>query len=161
MVALPFMVLLAVILEIGFNALSLQTLDLALERASRGLRTGTFQESADGTAAGARLKRAVCNGTFVLFSCDDLRVEVASAAPPSLPQPSDPYDPQTKDWASSFGTRFECPKGADVVIVRAAAPVPRLLWFLDITGRILPDGRQMLVTTRVFQSESYSQKACA
>ncbi len=170
MIAFPFMMLLGVILETGFVTLSQQSLDVALERAARQLRTGAFQNMADGSDPRTRLVSVLCGQTFALFACSDVRIELTSTRTTadtaegggsvSVPLPTDPFDKSTKAWNASFGTRFDCPQGADVVVLRVAVPVPRLLWFLDFTGRVMPDGRQLLISTRVFQSEDYDQTSC-
>nr|WP_245516686.1 TadE/TadG family type IV pilus assembly protein [Methylobacterium segetis] len=74
LIAFPFLALLCLILEAGFVFLSQQTLDVAVDRASRLLRTGEFQDGANGSEPGERLRRLMCGSRVVFFRCDDVRL---------------------------------------------------------------------------------------
>lgn len=160
LLAVPFLMLLGVVAESGLVALEQQTLDLALDRGARQLRTGAFQDGADGSDPGQRFRKIVCNGPVVLFPCTGLRLDVSRSASFSTSQPAEPFDRATKTWTFGFGTRFECPLGSDTVTIRVAVPVTRLFQFLDFTGRIMSDRSQMLIATEVFQVEDYESKPC-
>ena len=158
--AVPFLSLLCVVAEAGVVALEQQTLDLAVDRGVRQLRTGVFQDSAYGSDPSQRFRRIVCSGPSVLFPCTDLRVDVSRATSFSAFQPAEPFDKTNKTWVLGFGMRFDCPQGGDTVTVRVAVPVMRLFRILDFTGRIMSNNSQMLIATAVFRAESYERKPC-
>lgn len=160
LLALPFLALLCVVAESGVAILSQQTLDIAIDRASRQLRTGAFQEGADGVDPTQRFRRVACADAVVLFACSALRIEVTSAPVFSASHATEPFDKTTKTWAKGFGSRFDCPQGGDIVTVRFAVPILRLFRFLDFTGRIMSDRTQLLLSTSVFRAESYPRKNC-
>ncbi|MER2264497.1 TadE/TadG family type IV pilus assembly protein [Methylobacterium oxalidis] len=161
LVAVPFLSLLCVIVEAGFVFLSQQTLDIAVDRASRLLRTGEFQQSADGTEPTGRLRRLMCGNRFVFFRCDDVRLDVTRAGRFSASQVPPAFDSTRKDFVVSFGTRFDCPEGNDVVAVRAAVPVLRPFSFLTIDGQAMSGGRQLLTSTSIFRTEPYQPRSCS
>ncbi|MBA9063685.1 TadE/TadG family type IV pilus assembly protein [Methylobacterium fujisawaense] len=160
LLAAPFLALLGVVAESGVVAIEQQTLDIAVDRSVRQLRTGAFQDGADGSDPSQRLRKLVCAGPSALFPCADLRLDVSRTASFSASQPAEPFDKTTKTWTTGFGTRFECPQGGDTVTVRVAVPVMRLFQMLDFTGRIMSDKSQLLVTTEIFRAEDYEPKPC-
>jgi Flp pilus assembly pilin Flp len=160
LLAAPFLLLLCVVVEAAMMTLSQQTLDSAVDRATRALRTGAFQDAADGNDPTARLRRIMCGGAAVLFRCADLRLDVTRGASFASVRPVDPYDGRRKDWAPGFGSSFQCPQGGDIVAVRAAVPVLRLFNALDFTRHPMGANSQLLVATAVFSTEPYSGKSC-
>jgi Flp pilus assembly protein TadG len=160
LLAAPFLALLGIVAESGMVALEQQTLDIAVDRGVRQLRTGAFQEGADGSDPSQRFRRIVCTGPSVLFPCADLRLDVSRATSFSASQPAEPFDRTTKTWVVGFGTRFDCPQGGDTVTVRVAVPVMRLFQMLDFTGRIMSDKTQLLIATEIFRVEDYESKPC-
>ncbi len=160
LLAAPFLLLLCVVVEAAMMTVSQQTLDGAVDRAMRALRTGTFQDAADGNDPAGRLRRIMCGSAAVLFRCQDLRLDVTRGASFSAVRLAEPYDGQRKDWAPGFGSTFECPLGGDVVAVRAAVPVLRLFNALDFTRHPMGTSAQLIVATAIFHTEPYSGKAC-
>jgi Flp pilus assembly protein TadG len=160
LLAAPFLALLGVVAESGLVTLEQQTLDIAVDRGVRQLRTGIFQDAADGSDPSQRFRKIVCSGPAVLFPCTDLRLDVSRAASFAATSPAEPFDRTKKTWAVGFGTRFDCPQGGDTVTVRVAVPVMRLFQVMDFTGRIMSDKSQMLVTTEIFRAEDYEPKPC-
>ena len=140
--------------------LSQQTLDSAVDRAARALRTGTFQDAADGNDPAGRLRRIMCGSAAVLFRCQDLKLEVTRGSSFAAIRPAEPYDSRTRNWAQSFGSTFQCPQGGDIVAVRVAVPVLRLFNALDVTRQPFGANSQLLVATAIFSTEAYSGKGC-
>lgn len=159
LVGLPFFALLGAIFEIGMCVFTQQNLDNAVDRASRMVFTGAFQEGSDGTPGRDRFKAAVCASAAV-FDCSKLLVEVTVGPTFASQSPSDPYDAGSKSVAQGFGTRFQCPSGNDIVTVRAALPAGRYFGFVDPSGRRLAAGGQLLVSTAVFRAEPYASGKC-
>ncbi|MGH1589643.1 TadE/TadG family type IV pilus assembly protein [Methylobacterium phyllosphaerae] len=160
LLAAPFLALLGVVAESGVVAIEQQTLDIAVDRSIRQLRTGSFQEGSDGSDPSQRFRKIVCSSPTALFPCADLRLDVSRTSSFSTSQPEEPFDRTTKTWAVGFGQRFECPQGGDTVTVRVAVPVMRLFQMLDFTGRIMSDKSQLLIATEIFKVEDYEPKPC-
>lgn len=159
LVAMPFLMLVAAIFECCLVCLGQLTLDTAMDRATRTVFTGTFQEARDGTDPGERMRKGMCAG-YVLFNCADLKIEVTTAPAFAASNARDPYDPEEKGMRKDFGSRFDCPGGNDIVTVRAAATVPRFFPFLDLTRRPVGRDRQLVMSTAVFKTEPYADGRC-
>ena len=160
MLALPFIALLGVVAESGVVVLAQQTLDVSVERGSRLLRTGEFQDRADGSDPAQRLRQLMCGNAGLFFACREVRLDVTRADTFKGSQVTEPYDTRTKSVTQNFGTQFQCPTGGDVIAIRAVVPVLRLFSFVDFTGRRLSDNRQLLVSTVIFRAEPYDAKPC-
>ncbi|WP_238180770.1 TadE/TadG family type IV pilus assembly protein, partial [Methylobacterium trifolii] len=160
LLALPFLGLLCVVVEAALLVFAQQTLDVALARATRALRTGDFQGNADGSDPASRLRKVMCGGTVVFFRCEALRLDMTRATTFKAAQVALPYDSQKKTWAAGFGTRFDCPQGDDIIALRAAVVVPRLFAFLDFTNRSMGPGAQLMFATAIFRAEPYVEKTC-
>lgn len=159
MVALPFLMLLCAVFEAGVLTLSQQTLSNGVDRAGRSVFTGAFQEGYDGTAAAERFRTALCNGP-TLFNCADVKVEVTTSKTFAALSASDPYDATAKALSSTFGSKFQCPTGNDVVTIRAAVVVPRFFTILDLSPRKIGASGQLIVATSVFRAEPYATGRC-
>ncbi|WP_232631377.1 TadE/TadG family type IV pilus assembly protein [Methylobacterium sp. Leaf118] len=160
LVAVPLFMLIAVIMEASILVFAQHGLDVSVERAARLLRTGAFQDGANGSDPSARLRQLLCGARLGLYRCDDLRLDLVRTASFSAKQIVPPYDAERGDWAAGFGNRFDCPTGGSVIMLRAAVPVLRPFNFLDFTGQRMPGGRQLLMTTTVFRTEGYPDKPC-
>lgn len=160
LLAVPVLLLFCVILEAGVLTLAQQTFDSAVGQAARLIRTGSFQDTADGSDPVTRLRKVMCSGPIVLFRCEDLRFDLSRGSTFAATAPTQPYDDQAKTWSTGFGTRFDCPQGNDVVALRAAVPIPRMFTFLDLTKRSMGGALQLMVSTAVFRAEPYSGKTC-
>ena len=160
LLAIPFFALVCIIFEATFLLLSQQTLDGAVDRAARVLRTGEFQDTADGTDPIERMRRLMCRNGAVFFRCEDLRLDVRRSGGFAAAQPTEPYDSTKKDWVAGFGTHFDCPAGGDIIALRAAVPVMRPFSALNFTGQIMAGSRQLLITTTIFRTEPYAGRSC-
>ena len=159
--AVPFLALLCVVVESAMMTFAQQTLDIAMSRATRVLRTGEFQDAANGMDPAERLRQVMCGGSAVVFfRCRDLELDLTRSASFSTSQVTPPYDSQKKSRADGFGTHFQCPQGDDVVALRAAVPVLRLFGFMDFTRQRIGANLQLLVATSIFRTEPYSGKSC-
>jgi Flp pilus assembly protein TadG len=159
MILMPLLMILGAVFEAGLLTLSQQTLDAGVDRAGRAVFTGAFQDTADGSDPATRFRTALCNGP-TLFDCTAVRIEVTTAKTFSATALADPYDANAKALATSFGARFQCPAGNDVVTVRAAVTVPQFFTILDLSPRKVGSGSQLLVATAVFRAEPYAAGRC-
>lgn len=161
LLAIPFFGLLGVIVQAGLLLLAQQTLDMTVGRAARLLRTGEFQDAANGSDPATRLRTVLCGSTLILFRCDDLKLDLTRAASFSQAQVVPAYDSARKGWASGFGSHFDCPAGDDVVSLRVAVPVLGPFNLLDFTGQPMAGGQRLLTSTAIFRAEPYSGKSCS
>ena len=74
-VALPFIAVVVAIIELSLTLLANESLDLTARIAGRLVMTGQAQTAA---YTAATYRTAVCNDLSVLFSCDDLYINVAT-----------------------------------------------------------------------------------
>lgn len=161
LVALPLFALLAVIMEASILVFAQHGLDLSVERAARVLRTGAFQDGANGGDPAQRLRGLLCGTGLGLYRCDEIRLDLVRAAAFSARQIAPAYDAARGDWAAGFGTHFDCPTGGSVVTLRVAVPVLRPFNFLDFTGQHMPGNKQLLTATTVFRTEGFADRPCA
>jgi hypothetical protein len=159
MIGLPFFLLISAVFEGALLCMAQLTLDESLDQAARQVFTGTFQKGADGTDPGARLRKLMCEGRAVIFSCADLKIEVAVSPTFTTIAPRDPYDAQNKAIASGFGSAFACPAGNDVVVIRAVSTAPHVMP-VNLTGQPVGQFKQMIAATAVFQAEPYTSGKC-
>lgn len=158
LLSVPFTLLLCAILEAGLVLLQQQSLSAAVDRAGRPLSTGAFQSGADGSAPAERFAALLCRQ--YAFDCSRLKVEVTASPTVASQSVSQPYDAANRTMTEGFGTRFQCPAGDQLVIVRAAAPIPQVFSFLDFSGRKLATGERLIIATAVFRSEPFSKRNC-
>lgn len=162
LVAMPFLGLICVTIEAIFLLVCQLTLDIAVDRAERQMRTGEFQDGASSLDPAERLRLFMCQSGPVLFRCSDLRIEVrrGNGAASATLMPA-PYDSTKGDWATDFGSHFDCPAGGDVITLRAAVPVMRPFNFLKSSDHSMVGQRELLISTTIFRTEPYVDKACS
>lgn len=159
MVAVPFLLLLGAIIEAGMLILAQQLLDDALDRGGRAVFTGVYQDAAGTKPPVDRLVAEMCRGP-VLFDCTKLKVEMTTASTFSANAAASPYDSTTGTASSTFGTRFTCPQGSDIVTIRAAVVIPRFFGFTGIVALPVSATAQMITATTVFRAEPYPVGTC-
>ena len=161
LVAVPLFTLVAVIVEAAFLVFAQHGLDVSVERVARLVRTGEFQDAANGDDPSTRLRDLLCRSGIGLYRCEEMRLDLVHSATFAVDRIAPAYDADRGDWAAGFGTRFTCPGGGGIVALRVAVPVLRPFGFLDVTGQRMPDGRQLLTATALFRTEAYAEKPCA
>ena len=159
MVGMPFFALVCALFEAGLLLLSQQTLDNAMDYAARTVFTGAFQEGYDGTPAADRLRKAVCS-QVTTFPCADVLIDVTTSSTFAARSLTSPYDAATKGVANSFGKKFQCPSGNDVVTVRAAVTVPRYFGFMDPDVMAIGKTARLIVSTVILRAEPYAAGKC-
>ena len=160
LVAMPFFMLLFATIQVAFTIWATQNLDYALDKTARSLFTGQFQLANSGQPDPAvlldRLKTNLCGSGILLpvFDCQNIKLDVvlsSSYANVSVPSA---FDPITRNWTTSAGTLYSCPKPGVIVIVSAAAKFPGFFSFLT-SPQIFVDGSQLFQSTAVFRTEPY------
>ncbi|MCJ2109585.1 pilus assembly protein [Methylobacterium sp. E-041] len=171
LVAMPFIALLAMVLQTALLIWASRDLDDALQRAGRTIYTGEFQTSNAGQSdAGtllAAMKTAICGTTasrvVTVFDCDTLKLDVAlgsSFAGSTIPTP---LDTKTRDWSKGFGSNYACAQPGSIVVVTAAVKQRVAFGFLYASLPSFGDGSRLLQSTAVFRTEPYdtsSSKSC-
>ncbi|WP_245524306.1 TadE/TadG family type IV pilus assembly protein [Methylobacterium nonmethylotrophicum] len=167
LIAMPFLCLVAAIIETALAFFAGQVLDNAVSNAARQLYTGQFQtaRSSDpappaGTTAQQvalqKFKDAVCNGRVTIFACSDIKVDVLTLSDGTDYTPQSPVDSGTKAWRTSpttFGTQYQNPGSNQIVIVQAAVEFPVFFSFLN--PNTLANGKRVLQSTVAFRTEPY------
>ncbi|RYF23391.1 MAG: pilus assembly protein [Oxalobacteraceae bacterium] len=163
LVAMPFIGLLAVILQTVLMVWTTRNLDDALQRAGRTIYTGQFQRANTGqTDAGTlltKIKTSMCgtNASRIVtaFDCSTLKLNVAlssSFANGSVPAA---LDSKTGDWAQGFGASYACAQPGAIVVFTAAVKYRVAFSFLYAGLPGFGDGARLLQSTAVFRTEPY------
>lgn len=163
LVALPFLSLLAVILQVVLIVWTARNLDDALQRAGRTIYTGQFQKAntgqTDASTLLAKMKTAMCGtsaaSVATIFDCNTLKLDVAlsnSFANGAVPTP---LDVKTGDWTKGFGTNYACAQPGAIVVVTAAVKFRVVFSFLYAGFPGFSDGARLLQSTAVFRTEPY------
>ncbi|WP_245295842.1 TadE family protein [Methylobacterium sp. C1] len=171
LIALPFLSLLAVIVQTAIMVWTARNLDDALQRAGRTIYTGQFQKANTGQSDSATLlaamKTAMCgtNASRIagLFDCGSLKLNVAVSSTFASGAVPTPLDPNTKDWSKGFGTNYSCAQPGDIVVFTAAVKYRLAFSFLYAGMPGFSDGSRLIQSTAVFRTEPYdtsSGKGC-
>ncbi|WP_019905271.1 TadE/TadG family type IV pilus assembly protein [Methylobacterium sp. 77] len=161
LVGLPFVLLVGAMLEAFMFTIAQTSFDNALDRAGRAVFTGTFQQGADSTDPAARLIKEMCkDATYFNCSADKIKIEVTAAGMDDEPVACSPYDATSQTISSSFGKKFQCPNGDDIVSICATAAIPRYFPTSKLTLPPLPNNEQMIRSMVVFRAEPYAQGKC-
>jgi pilus assembly protein Flp/PilA len=167
LIAMPFLGLVAAIIETALAFFAGQVLDNAVSNAARQLYTGQFQaaRSADpappqGTTAQQvalqKFKDAICEGPVIIFDCTDVKVDVLAMADNTDYTPPSPVDANTRTWRSTptvFGTQYQNPGSNQIAIVQAAVEYPVFFSFLN--PNTLANGKRVLQSTVAFRTEPF------
>ncbi|GJD47990.1 hypothetical protein OPKNFCMD_0703 [Methylobacterium crusticola] len=164
MVAMPFLILLAAIMETALGFFAAQNLDNAVADAARQIYTGQFQaaRASDPTpptgttsqqVATQKFKDAICTGRVTLFDCSKIKVDVLAPADSASFTPPSPVDAGTKAWRTDFGTAYQSPGPSQIVIVQAAVEYPVFFGFMN--PNILSNGARVLQSTVAFKTEPF------
>lgn len=154
-VAIPMLMMVFGVLELGMVLLVSTTLDTAIDFASRDVRTGRFQNGAQTTAEAFEGK--ICrNMTWLAQGCESrLSVEAETFVDFGDAAQSTSADPMTfkledppRCW--SVGT------AGDIVLVRIYYSWPLFTPLLDTALQNGPGGTRLLSTAKVFRNEPFN-----
>jgi Flp pilus assembly protein TadG len=161
LLALPFFTLIFAIIETSMVFFASQILDSAVQDAGRLVRTGQAHAA---NYNSANFRTAVCNGTFGLFRCANLKVKVSVVAN---------FTAATTTGVVATGnncTQANCPwtlvesyspgTGGDVVLVEVYYRWPMIVNLPGLNLFNLPDGTRLLSSIRVFRNEPFSCTSC-
>jgi Flp pilus assembly protein TadG len=150
LVAVPFLLLIFAVIEVGLVYFANFTLENAVSRGARLIRTGqvqTQQFSAD------KFKAEVCKSLGAPLSCAELKLDVRKFTDFSSAELTNPLD---RNGAMKSGFSYEPGLGGDIVVVRAfyewtlAAKLPK-----EVGLSNMANGNRLLIATAAFRNEPF------
>ena len=149
LVGLPFVLLIVGTIEVCILFTAGALMEGAVYDASRIIRTGQIQDSAD---AEDRFMEAICDHAGILLDCDEFQYEVrvldsfADAAG---------EEPMVDEEGNLVSEGFDAGDVSDIVMIRVSYRYPMMTPLIgDIFGQY-GGNRKLLVATTVFQTEPY------
>lgn len=160
LIAMPFLCLMAAIVETALAFFAGQILDNAVSNAARQLYTGQFQAARPANASAketlATFGEAICKSRVTLFDCRSVKIDVLNMTGKTNYTPSSPIDATSRTWRekpTKFGEQYENPGSNDIVLVQAAVEFPVFFSFLN--PGTLANGKRVLQSTVAFRTEPY------
>lgn len=157
MLAGPFFVLLFGIIESSLIFFAGQMLESSVDNVGRKIRTGQL----DNAITEAQFKQEVCDSAAILFTCDDIKIDLQVAA--RFQDLGDPPQPDADTNASDFsGYSFTAPCPEEIAMVTASYEWPIFTYFASDNiypqsrGTKNPAFRKILLNAiAVFRTEPY------
>ena len=148
-IATPFFALMLAIIEVSLVFFVNFTLENAVDKASRMIRTGQVQEQG---FSETQFKQTICDNTSAIFNCmTGLKLDVAKYNDFSGVNIPDPLDADG-ELKSNFG--FDPGVAGDVVIVRAFYEWDLIAQLPGGLGN-MPSGGRLLSATAAFRNEPF------
>ena len=148
MIAAPFLAILFAILETGLVFFAGQSMESAVEQASRMIRTG---QAAAFTQAG--FKNIVCANILATFDCaNGLKLDVRTYNDFAS---VDLSRPPVKNGKLQVNEQFNPGTGGDIVVVRAFYEWPTVINFFSFNLADLPGNKRLLSSTVAFRNEPF------
>jgi Flp pilus assembly protein TadG len=151
LVAVPLILLLLVILQLGLVFLGTYMLEHATAQGARLIRTGQAQaQGFDATA----FKTEVCKHLTAPLSCTGLKLDVRRFTSFSSTELTDPLD---AGGAMKTNFNYDPGNGGDVVVVRGfyEFDIPRL-FPVEIRMGNMQGGSRILIATAAFRNEPFT-----
>jgi Flp pilus assembly protein TadG len=153
LVIIPFLACLFAIIEIGLVFLASQVLETSVADASRLILTGQAQNA--GFDANA-FKNQICTSSVkALFKCDDINIDVRTAASFGGANLSPPVNPTT-NTLDTTGFTYSPGTQCQIVVVRVVYEWPTFVRGLGLDLATLADGKHLLMSTMAFRNEPYN-----
>jgi Flp pilus assembly protein TadG len=151
LVAAPFLALLFAILETGLVFFADQTLETTAAQASRLILTGQAQNQ---NLSQDQFKTAVCQRASSFFNCDNIMIDVRTAADFSSANTSLPVD-QNGNLQNNFV--YQPGSAGDIVVVRLMYQWPIYVTFMGIGQGLsnMGNGQDLMMATVAFRNEPY------
>jgi Flp pilus assembly protein TadG len=158
LVSIPLLVMIFGLLELALVFLVGTTLESAMERASRQIRTGEFQTGGNSTAT--NFKAIVCgNMSWLAPKCDsDLWLDVRTYSNYSTMAAATPANPTTFDPVN-HPPCFSPGNPTDIVLVRAYFEWGLFTPLLDAALENMGggSGKRLISATTAFRNEPYNE----
>lgn len=150
LVAIPFLLLIFAVLEVGLVYFANFTLENAVSHGARLIRTGQAQSQ---KFSAEQFKIEVCKALSPPLTCGELKIDVEKFADFSSAKPGSPLD-GGGNLKSNF--KYDPGLGGDIVVVRAfyewtlAAQLPK-----EVSLSNMANGNRLLVATAAFRNEPF------
>jgi Flp pilus assembly protein TadG len=150
LIALPFFALMFAIIETGLTFFATQTIEDAVARGARLIRTGQVQ-SAD--MSDVDFKTAICEEMSLLFNCQEkLRVDVRTYTHFDTIDLANPVD-EDGNLIEEF--EYDTGDGGELVVVRAFYEWPVFTNLLGLGLATLANGKHLIAATTAFRNEPF------
>lgn len=149
LLALPFIALMAGIIELGITYFADNALDTATSEAARLIRTGQAQQKGFDAAA---FRSHVCDGLKPVFDCNNLKVDVRTSPDFSSITTAPPI--KADGTIDDSKLKYDAGHGTDIVIVRVFYAWPAVLNFID--SKSAANGKHILAAVATFRNEPFN-----
>lgn len=159
LIATPFFMLLAAILETALMFWTSQTLEEAVAQASRSLLTGQSQSLYKGsaTANAAAFRDAICGRAPALIDCSKLTIDVRSYSSFSSAQTGTAgSNPTGGGTLNTSGWGYTQPQPGQIVVVRAVQEYSLLFTQWSSALANIGPGKRGIVGSTTFRTEPYT-----
>jgi Flp pilus assembly protein TadG len=161
MLAGPFFVLLMGIIECSLIFFAGQLLESAVDEVGRKVRTGQLNN----TLTEAQFKQEVCDSAAILFTCDDIKIDMQVAA--EFDDLGDPPVPDASTNVTDYsGYSFTAPCPEEITMVTASYEWP--IFTIYVSENVYPQAKGsgssafrkiLLNAISVFRTEPYPTAA--
>jgi pilus assembly protein Flp/PilA len=162
MVATPFLMLLAAIIETAMMFWTSQVLEEAVSQTSRRLLTGEAQTRYTGDAAAntAAFKNDICASSPGLVDCSKLVIDVRTYSSFAGAKTGvDGSNPITAGGLNTTGFGFNQPQPQQIVVVRAVLEYPLTFTSWSSSLANIGEGRRGIVASTTFRTEPFNAPA--
>ncbi|MCW5696047.1 MAG: pilus assembly protein [Bauldia sp.] len=150
LIALPFFALLFAVLETGLTFFATQTIEDAVARGARLIRTGQAQEA---NISDTDFKRVICEEMSLIFDCEaKLRVDVRTYTNFTSIDLGNPID-EDGNLIDDFD--YDPGEGGELVVVRAFYEWPVFTNLLGLGLATLGNGKHLIAATTAFRNEPF------
>jgi Flp pilus assembly protein TadG len=162
-VAMPFLMLLAAIVETALMLWTSQVLEEAVSETSRSLLTGESRNIYTGTGSGgaaantAAFKTNLCKNAPALVDCDKLTIDVRTYTSfNNAKSGTDSASPISSGALNTKGFGYNQPGAEQIVVVRAILEYPLFFtqWSSALTN--IGAGKRAIVASTTFRAEPFS-----
>lgn len=150
LIALPFFALMFAIIETGLTFFATQTIEDAVARGARMIRTGQAQAL---DISDVDFKAAICEEMSLMFDCESqLRVDVRTYSHFDSIDLADPID---EDGELIEDFEYDPGVGGELVVVRAFYEWPVFTNLLGLGLATLANGKHLIAATTAFRNEPF------
>lgn len=152
LIALPFIVLILAIIQVGIVFLAQHELETAVEKASRDLLTGQTQAASPNQA---QFVNSVCANLPALFTCSRIMVDLRTATAFSAADTSAPTLTYDANGNVNNAWQFNLGGSGSIMVLRVMYQFPVLPAMMGFNLVNLSNGSRLLMASAVFQTEPY------
>jgi hypothetical protein len=152
LLAIPFFAIIGAIVETALVFFAGEVLDGAVQDASRIVLTGQAKTQSFNAV---KFKAAVCDHTFGLIDCSQIKIKTSVVANFNAAAQSSPLD-STGGWKPDWlADRYDGGVGRDVIMVEAYYKWQPILNIGGFSLQNTADGKRLLASVKVFRNEPF------